>query len=116
MHPRTWSTFRKVKDSDSRYQLEPSPTSESRRFLFGVPVYLSSQISVAETVGATSTCSWLAVCDMSQIVLGRNSQVRVSYGQECYFEYDQTAIRSTSRWAIANINEEAVELLTGVTV
>lgn len=60
--------------------------------LFGVPVYVSSQISTTETVGSSgAVCSWIAVVDMSQIVIGRRSQVRISYATERWFEFDQTA-------------------------
>jgi HK97 family phage major capsid protein len=71
-------------------------------------------ISVSETVGGSSDCSWIAVVDMSQIAIGRRSEVHVAYLGERWAEYDQTAIRTTSRWAIAPVNEEGIELITGV--
>lgn len=67
-----------------RYLLEADPTSESRRSLFGIPVYVSGQIPVAETVGSSVDCSWIGVVDMAQIVVGRRSDVAISYLSERY--------------------------------
>lgn len=114
MHPRTWSTFRKLKDLDERYQLQPDPTSESRKQLFGVPVHISSQINIAETEGISTDCSYIAVVDMSQIVIARRKAIEVKYSQDFKFGNDQTAIRTIARFDIGLVNDKAVELITGV--
>ena len=114
MHPRTWAVFREVKDTQTRYQLSPDPTQDARKQLFGVPVYLSSQIAINETVGTSTDCSWIAVAQMDQIAVGRRQDINVAYSESRYFEFDQTAVRVTARFAIAPINEEGIELITGV--
>tara|TARA_R110002110_G_scaffold415316_1_gene649193 strand:+ start:1183 stop:2346 length:1164 start_codon:yes stop_codon:yes gene_type:complete len=114
MHPRTWATYRTLVDSQLRYQLQPDPTGESRRQLFGVPVYVSSQISTTETVGTSEDCSWVGVVDMSQIVVARRNEITIEYSRDFRFDFDQTAIRTVSRWDIAPVNEEGIEIITGV--
>lgn len=114
MHPRTWKTFRKLQDGQSRYQLQPDPTEEARRSLFGVPVYLSSQISITETVGSSTDCSYIIVADMRYVALGRRDSVLVLYDPFSYSKSDQVAIRSTTRWGLGVLHDEAVEVITGV--
>lgn len=114
MHPRSWATLRRAKDADGRYQLQPDPTGEARRQLFGVPVHLSSQISVTETVGASTDCSWIAVADTSRVIVGRRDQIRLEMSRDFAFDADQTAIRTVSRWDIGLADAAAVELIAGV--
>lgn len=58
MHPRTWKSVVKLKEtSTSNKPLvtegSGSPTSGIRRSIYGVPVFLTSQLSIAETQGST---------------------------------------------------------------
>ena len=81
MHPRTWNSLRKIVDGQSRYQLQPDPTQESRTRLFGLPVFLSSQMSIAETSSnaANTDCSYIVIADMSRMVVARRTEVVVLY-------------------------------------
>jgi hypothetical protein len=69
MRPRTWNTLGKVVDAPSRHQLQPDPTTEVRRNLFGRPVFGSPRITIAETVGLLSDCSYVVLADMPKVVI-----------------------------------------------
>jgi len=113
--PRTWNTLRQLQDLQDRYQLAPDPTEAARRQLFGVPVFTSSQISNTETAGSSgAVCSFIAIADMSRIVVGQRDQVNVLFDPFSLSSTDQIVIRSTTRWGIALLDEEAVQIVAGV--
>lgn len=114
MAPRTWATFRKIVDTQSRYQLQPDPTTDSRRQLFGVPVFISSQIGIAETRGTSSDCSSIAVCDMSRLVVARRKEIELAYSPDYAFHRDQTYVRVVARFDVGLVHAAAVELIAGV--
>lgn len=114
MAPRTWNTIRKIVDSQARYQLQPDPTSDSRRQLFGVPVHTSSQISITETRGTNSDCSSIAVCDMSRLVVARRKEIELAYSPDYAFHKDQTYVRVVARFDVGVVHTAAVELIAGV--
>jgi HK97 family phage major capsid protein len=114
MAVRTWNTVAKLKDSQNRYQLAPDPTTESRRQLFGIPVFVSSQIAVAETVGTSTDCSYIIGADMSKVVVGRRGTPFVLYDPFSKSGTDQIVIQTLSRWDMNVLQTAAVEVLTGV--
>ncbi|WP_406429839.1 phage major capsid protein [Streptomyces sp. NBC_01589] len=114
MSGRSWASIRKAKDGQQRYQVSPDPTRDGERRLFGIPVFVSNQISNAETVGTSSDCSWIGLADMGQVVVGRRQEVRVIYSSDAYFDSDSMGVRTTSRWDIAPLDPKGIELITGV--
>lgn len=114
MHPRTWGTVRKIKDGQSRYQLGPDPAADASKSLFGVPVYLSSQIPTTETTGISTDTSHVILADMSQIVVGQRKQVEVALSTDYKFDADQTAIRVIGRFDIGVLNPAGVYIMLGV--
>ncbi|MGW0690283.1 phage major capsid protein [Streptomyces sp. NPDC002738] len=114
MSGRSWASIRKAKDTAQRYQIAPDPTQAGQYTLFGIPVKISNQISNAETVGTSNDCSWIALADTSQIVLGKRQDLEVAYDVSVYFASDQTAVRTTSRWDIGVLDPKGIELVTGV--
>lgn len=114
MHPRTWAVLRTIVDGDSRYQLQPDPTVGARRSLFGRPVFVTTNIGIAETVGTSTDCSWTALADLDQIVVAQRQQVELVYDSSFRFDYDQTAVRVTARFDIAPIHAAGIVLTTGV--
>jgi HK97 family phage major capsid protein len=113
--PRTWNTLRQLQDQQLRYQLAPDPTEAARRQLFGVPVYTSSQISNTETAGSSgAVCSYVILADLSRVVVGQRDFVNVLYDPFSLSSTDQVVIRSTTRWGIALLDEEAVQIIAGV--
>jgi HK97 family phage major capsid protein len=114
MHPRSWSTLRVQKDLQDRYLLQPDPTSDARRQLFGVPVYLSTQITITETVGASTDCSYVLVTDMSRVVVGRRSDVGVLFDPYSYARQGQVALWSALRIGFGLVNQVACQVIAGV--
>jgi HK97 family phage major capsid protein len=114
MHPRTWATFRKLDDLQERLQLQPDPTRDASRRLFGLPVFVSSQISITETFGNNSDTSYIIVADMSQVVVGLRAQNAVLYDPYTYASTGQIQVISTSRVAFNVLATEAVEIIEGV--
>lgn len=115
MHPRDWANLKAEKDSQLRYQLSPDPAAPTRKILFGIPVYTSAAISTTETRGtAVGICSYALVVDPARVVVGRRTDTQVVYDTSRYLEYDQVAIRATSRWDQAVLNAGAVEILAGI--
>lgn len=103
LSPAVWGTVQRLKDSDLRYQLRPDPSMDARQQLFGVPVYIAPAVDDVAIVA-----------DMSQVGVGVRDRMSVHYDPFRYSEFDQVAIRVTSRWDLQVLNEAAVELLTGV--
>jgi hypothetical protein len=53
-------------------------------------------------------------CDMSRVVVGIRSTLQVLYDPFSLSSTDQIVVRTTSRWGIALLDEEAVEVIAGV--
>lgn len=129
MHPRTWGGLRSIVDGQQRYQLNPTVTGAEQRSIFGVPVITSANIGITETVGASTDCSWIALVDKSQVVIGYGTPdasaaggfgtagdlgVELAYSDQFAFSSDQLAIRAILRTDIAPLNVAATVLTTGV--
>jgi HK97 family phage major capsid protein len=114
MHPRTWATFRKLDELLDRLQLQPDPTRDAARRLFGLPVFVSSQISITETFGSNNDTSYIIVADMSQVIAGLRTQNTVLYDPFSYASTGQIQVISTSRVAFNVLATEAVEIIEGV--
>ena len=114
MAPRTWHTFRQVKDSDGKYLIDPDPASARRRSLFGLPVLMSTQISVTETVGSNSDNSWIAVVYGPKLAVSRRQRLQVKVSEEFRLDVDQTAIRAIERLGFGVAQGDGVQLVTGV--
>ena len=115
-HPRTWSDIQKLLDDNGQYYWTPDVTAAARRRVFGVPVFVSSQISVIEEVGASgAVCSYIILADMNQVVVGRRTQIDLAYSSDVSFDTDSTAVRATARFDIQPTYPTAVEVLDGIT-
>jgi HK97 family phage major capsid protein len=107
MHPRTWGELLKLKTDTAASRNQPlltefagSPTGGVTRALYGIPVYLSSQISTTETQGTGTTCSSSYVYEADRIYAVRRQDVTLEVDRSVLFASDQTAIRAISRWDI----------------
>jgi HK97 family phage major capsid protein len=94
-------------------QLQPDPTQDASRRLFGLPVYVSSQIAINETYGSNNDTSYIIVADMSQVVVGLRAQNVVLYDPYTYASTGQIQVISTSRVAFNVLATEAVEIIEG---
>ena len=113
---RDWAALQKIKTADSYNSplLGDSANGASPR-LFGIPVYTSSQLSVAQTHGTASDASSAYVFDGSQVVVGRRADVGILIDPYSHSANDQTLIRATSRWDVAVAHPGAVCVISGIT-
>jgi HK97 family phage major capsid protein/HK97 family phage prohead protease len=116
MHPSTWFAAETLKDANHRYLLSPGqdPTQAPSRSLFGLPVFVSSQLSKTETRGTSSDCSSIYVLDGSQVVLVRRSDVQLEVDRSQYFSSDETQIRAKVRCGFVLPHPLAVARVQGV--
>jgi HK97 family phage major capsid protein len=119
MHPRTWAWLTKLKDGtgSSRPLLVDAagaPTEGPRRSILGVPVFLTSQLSVTETQGTASDASSVYVYDAQQVVVVLRSDATVEVDRSVAFSSDRTAIRAVLRADLVVPNPSAVVRITGV--
>ena len=98
MHPRTWGTLSKIKEgtaSNNKPLLQESAGSGGQaveRHIYGVPVFLSSQLSIIETAAETppmsstrarsSRCSGRTRRSRS-IARGCSTAIRANCGRSC---------------------------------
>ncbi|WP_017602174.1 phage major capsid protein [Nocardiopsis lucentensis] len=121
MHPRTWRELIKVKESDTgnnKPLLQESAGSGAqgvRRAIYGVPVFLTSQISTAETQGTATDATSVYVYDAPQVVAVSRQEADIQVDQSAGFTSDRTAVRATLRADLVLPNPAAVVRILGVT-
>lgn len=120
MHPRSWGTLIKLRELTSgsnKPLLQESAGSGSQgvtRAIYGVPVFLSSQLSITETKGSNSDCSSIYVVDMSQIVPVFREDARIGIDSSRLWNSDQSELRAIMRATLAVPNAAAVVRIEGV--
>lgn len=108
MHPGAWASLRLERDSGSTtgaYMLTATPTEGIQRTLWGVPVFLSTALGTSALVA-----------DARAIAVGFRQGTTILFDPYSRSSYDQTVIRATSRWAVDVLHDEALEILTGITL
>ena len=113
MHPRDFTSLRKVKDTSGSYIVAPDPTAPAAYQLLGIPVRLSTQIPA--NTGAGSNESRIVLADMSQVAVGIDEDVSVTVLSERYADFDQVALRVVARLDVGVLNGPGVVLLSGIT-
>jgi HK97 family phage major capsid protein len=109
MHPTHWNVVRKIKEvSGSTKSLmqdhDGSGSLPVSRTVFGVPVYLSSQLSTGN----------IFVYDPAQQVVVRRQDVSVELDRSRLFNSDQSEIRAIARLDFVSINPKSIVHLSGV--
>lgn len=114
--PRTWSVLRKQTATGSgEYLLSAGdPTQATRPSVFGVPVFVTSNIPTNLTVGQSSNNSLAILADMGQVLVGLRKDVELLFDTSLYFAYDQTALRVVSRVDMQVANAASVVVMTGL--
>ena len=111
MHPRTWGTLLKLKEATSgnnKPLLQASAGSAGAAVansIYGVPVYLSSQLSIVEGAGAESSAY---VYDASQVVAVFRMDTRIELDRSRLFNTDQSELRAIMRADVVVPNPLAV--------
>src|SRR5207249_1279544 len=113
MHPRTWKAVIKLKETSTSNK--PLVQDEAggvpgavKRSLYGVKVFLTSQLSTTETQGSSSLASSAYVYQGSECVVVRRQDVRVEVDPYRLFNSDQTELRAISRFDFVVPNPKAV--------
>lgn len=118
MHPRVLNSLTKLKDSQNRYLLDlatpPSPQLGGRPLLLGLPVFLTAQLPINQTVGTSTDCTTVIVGDFSRCRILDRSGIEFAVSEHVAFSSDQTAFRAITRTALALTAPAAFELITGI--
>ena len=115
MAPRTFNTVRKLKDTSNQYLLGEPPTGQTPRTLFGVPVYVSGQLSVAEAQGTAGNAASIYVYNAQEVVYVRRSELELELDRSRLFNSDQSELRAKLRGDLIVPNPTAVVRIAGVT-
>ncbi len=100
-----------MKDNDQRYLVQPDPTQDALFRLFGVPIVITNKIP--EVAGTPATTS-VVLADMSKVAVARDTAPSVKILTETFGQYDQLAVRVTSRYDVKPMLPAAVVVLRGV--
>lgn len=114
MHPRTWGAVRKLKDSQGRY-LVGSGSGDAPATIFGVPVFVTSQLSIAETQGTSTNASSAYVYAPGEVYLVRRRDIEVELDRSRLFDSDQSELRGRMRADLIVPNPTAVCRIAGIT-
>jgi HK97 family phage major capsid protein len=101
MDPATWTFLRATAAADGRSLVQPDPTADAKRQLYGVPVYVTSVLPAGRAV----------VADMTQVAIGHRQEAIIKFDESRYFEFDQTGVRGILRFDIQPLNALGVEVL-----
>ena len=83
------------------YVLQPDASAATRPVVFGVRVFITSHVRTG-----------IVVADMRYVAVGVRDRWTAHFDPYRFSEFDQTAIRVTSRWAIAPLHTAAVQIVT----
>jgi len=113
MHPRTWNVIRKLKDTTNAPLLGDGSNATARS-IFGVSVFLTSQLSTTEVQGTSTTASSIYVYDASQVILIRRQEAVVELDRSRLFSSDMSELRGRARVDLVVPNPTAVCRISGV--
>jgi HK97 family phage major capsid protein len=121
MHPRSWQSLSKLKEqtaSNNKPLLQESAGSAGQgieRRIYGVPVYLSSQLSITETQGTSgAVCSSAYVYEASEVIAVRRQEARIEVDSSRLFNSDQSEVRGVLRFDVQVPNPTAVCRILGI--
>lgn len=115
MPPRTYNVVRKLKTTTNEYLVADSPTVGTPQTLFGVPIYVSGQLSTTETQGTAVNSSSIYVFNAAEVVYVRRSEVELELDRSRLFNSDQSELRAKLRGDLIVPNPTAVVRVVGVT-
>jgi HK97 family phage major capsid protein len=101
MSSATWGALRVAKDGDTRYMLNPDPSGEASKRLFGVTVFVTPYVEDA-----------VIVADMAMVAVGVRDHVTMFFDPSRFAEYDQSLVRMTARFDIGVLHAAGVEIIT----
>jgi HK97 family phage major capsid protein len=119
LSPRTWRGLLKLKDQSSGsnkplLDLQGGGANEIERRIYGVPVYLSSQLSTTEEQGENDDCSSVYVYQADRIVAVRRTDLRIEFDRSRLFDSDQSEVRAVMRIDCVFPNPKAICRIHGI--
>lgn len=119
MHPRTWQALLKLKEETGSVKplLQESAgagTQGVARSIYGVPVFLTSQLSTTETQGTAVNASSAYVFESTRVVLVRREDVSVELDRSRLFNSDQSELRAIVRADVVVPTPAAVVRIVGI--
>lgn len=127
-HPRVLNSLGKIKDSTGNYILSnrnginaPNgfgtglPGAAPKAVILDtIPLWFSSQINIARTVGTSTDCTTVVIGKSDQVVILERLGIEVAFSEHVYFANDQSAARAIGRSAIAILQPSAVATIAGI--
>jgi HK97 family phage major capsid protein/HK97 family phage prohead protease len=114
MHPEVWSQVRKLKDQQDRPLLQPDPTADAQRSIFGARTFTTSQLSTDETEGSNNDATSVYIYSPGQIVFIRRQEIEVEWDRALLFNYDSSSVRAKVRADLLVPNAESVVRVHGI--
>jgi HK97 family phage major capsid protein len=120
MPPRTWSDLLELKEQttgSNKPLLQQSAGSGSQgveRRLYGIPVWLTSQLAIDESQGTASDASSVYVYEAAESIVVRRSGIRVEVDRSRLFNTDQSEVRAISRFDLVVPNPKSIVRIKGV--
>ncbi|MGZ4390039.1 MAG: phage major capsid protein, partial [Gaiellaceae bacterium] len=119
LHPRTWTQLTKLKETAASVKplMQESAGSGAQgvvRSIYGVPVYVSSQLSITETQGGSGDASSAYVYQADQVIAVRRAETRVEYDRSRLFNTDQSELRAVLRMDVVVPHPKAVCRIKGI--
>jgi HK97 family phage major capsid protein len=107
LNPATFSKIRRSKDNQNRYLLNPDPSAEEARNIFGIPVLTTTTLAAGTAVVANFT-------EAAQVFIRQGITVEMSNSADSDFTHNQTAIRCEERLALGVARPSAIVKVTGL--
>ncbi|GAA2621991.1 phage major capsid protein [Actinomadura fulvescens] len=119
MHPRNWRALTKIKETSGSARPvlvdgAGAPSEGPRRSIYGVPVWLTSQLATNETQGTATTANSAYVYQGDQVCAVIREDADVQVDKSAAFSSDRTAVRVTLRADLVLPNPAAVVRILGV--
>lgn len=102
MNGTDFTAVRKLKDTTGRYMLQPDLSSAGRYQLHGIPVRVTNKLPQGTAV----------LADWSDVAIVRDIDPTITLDASRYLEFDQMAIRCTTRYDLGVLRSESVMVLT----
>jgi HK97 family phage major capsid protein len=107
MHPRTWRTIQKFKDSTNQPLLPPPGVAE-------IPMLRTTQIPITQTQGTSNDCSSIIGGNFEQLMIGVRSELSIQLLRELYAENGQFGFVAHLRADVQLAHPESFVKLIGI--
>jgi HK97 family phage major capsid protein len=105
MHPRNVAALRKAKASTAgSYLWSADPAVSSPTSMWGVPVFSTPQLGIAETQGSSSVTNSIYVCDIDNVIYVNRQDIVIELDRSRLFNSDQSELRAKLRGDLISPN------------